>query len=358
MLGMMGGGMGGMGGGMMGGMGGMGGGMMGGMGGGFRSVPPTGERYADLEPHQVRHLPTSVVSLNPPGANGQALIPAAGEALRVSGIDEATDDVRTRNALKKLTEANAPQTISQMVLWYVTSGANWDDIGRLSQGWGNAYEIALARQFVARLDSTETKPAAATSDSGILYWEIKAEGDRANKLTKDLRELWSKYPVLGLTTKEGTPADPKNPALSCRFEVTDSAINVKLSASHASGAEWVDLGSFKINASPELLTSAPKFGDAVTEGILARVVRVQLSHGPRDKGKETFRVKIVNNSPLILNGLALTGTKADEKSVPSLVSGLSIPPLKSLTIGASSDLVSRLHLKDGIRVTATDLSGL
>src|SRR5271165_333874 len=58
---MGGGGMGGIGGmgGMGGGMGGMGGGGMGGMGG-MMSVPPTGPFETTLQPHQQRHLPTTV----------------------------------------------------------------------------------------------------------------------------------------------------------------------------------------------------------------------------------------------------------------------------------------------------------
>ena len=79
MIGMMGmrGGMGGMG----GGMGGMGGGM-GGMGGGMgmMSVPATGPLETTLKPHQERHLPTAIVSMNGPDANSQAGVPADGES--------------------------------------------------------------------------------------------------------------------------------------------------------------------------------------------------------------------------------------------------------------------------------------
>ena len=107
----------------------------------MRSVPPTGLLETTLQPHQVRHLPTPVVSLNGPGANARPVVPAKGEELQISGIDQWTDDSRTRHALKRLAEAKAPPTVAQMVLWYVTAGADWDDVGRLSQGWGNAHEI-------------------------------------------------------------------------------------------------------------------------------------------------------------------------------------------------------------------------
>ena len=89
--------------------------------------------------------------MNAPGENLEPLVPAEGEALQISGVEQWTDDKRTLTALKRLAEAKAPQTIAQMVIWYVTAGAGWDDIGRLSAGWGNASEIALARRFVSSL---------------------------------------------------------------------------------------------------------------------------------------------------------------------------------------------------------------
>jgi hypothetical protein len=365
MMGGMGmGGMGGMGGGMMGGMG------MGGMGGGFRSVPPTSLPEATLQPRQVRHLPTAVVSLNGPDANSQPAIPAKGEKLQVSAIDQWTDDSRTRTALKRLAETKAPQSIAQMVLWYVTAGADWEDIGRLTQGWGNAHEIALARRFVAGLEKTERPDPLV--DAGRLYFEIKGEGSGPQELADGLRALWSKHVVLGLSGKEGIPDRPGGPALACRVAVGETSVVIKLSASHPSGSDWVALREFTIkrpkaapDASKDMLTSDPArqrnaavLGDAVAEKLVEHLVRVQLARGPRIKGKESFRVKILNMSPMILNGLALAGSEVREGNAPSVLAGLSVPPLKSLTVPASSEMVERLRLKDGVRVLAADLSGL
>ena len=71
-----------------------------------------------------------------------------------------------------------------------------------------------------------------------------------------LRTLWSKYPVLGLTAREGVPgaagysrpwpAGPRSPI---------RAINVKLSASHPSGSDWVLIDRFQLKRSE--LASAP-----------------------------------------------------------------------------------------------------
>ena len=83
----------------------------------------------------------------------------------------------------------------------------------------------------------------------MLFWELKAEGSEQEELVRGVRDLWTKYPVLGLTTHEGVPDRPEVPALACRAEVTDTAINIKLSASHPSGTDWVLIDRFKIKRS-------------------------------------------------------------------------------------------------------------
>jgi hypothetical protein len=49
-------------------------------------------------------------------------------------------------------------------------------------------------------------------------------------------------------------------------------------------------------------------------------------------------------------------SKEDEKA--RVISGISIPPRRSMSIPASEEAVKAMGLKQGIRVTAVDLSGL
>ncbi len=112
--------------------------------------------------------------------------------------------------------------------------------------------------------------------------------------------------------------------------------------------------SFELVGTEGLIRRASR----LAEGMLTRLVRVRLTRGPRDKGKETFRIKIVNGSPMILNGLALGGPDVSEDNPPSVLAGLTIPHLKRLTVGGSAEMVKRLRLKDGVRVLAADLSRL
>ena len=84
-----------------------------------------------------------------------------------------------------------------------------------------------------------------------------------------------------------------------------------------------------------------------------------MSKGPRVKGKETFYVRIDNASPLLLNGLAITGEGVKgENASPNILSGLAIPPRNNLTVSATGSVVEKLGLKKGVKVVAADLSGL
>ena len=62
-----------------------------------------------LKPHQVRHLPTAVVSLNGPDEDGRPVVPTKDEPLKISAIEQWTDDMRTRTALKRLAEVELPR---------------------------------------------------------------------------------------------------------------------------------------------------------------------------------------------------------------------------------------------------------
>ncbi len=104
--------------------------------------------------------------------------------------------------------------------------------------------------------------------------------------------------------------------------------------------------------------SAEEIADALAENLLDRLVRVQLTPGPPPvKGKATYTIRIDNGSPLVLHGLALTGSAAGPVAKPSLLLGISLPPKKHLAVPVSSEVVRRLKLKQGVSVQAVDLSG-
>jgi len=355
---MMGGMMGGMGGGMMGGgMGGMGGGMMGGMGGGMRSVPPTSLPFATLKSGQTRHLPTRLVSLSQPDADARLALPAKGEKLQLGDINQLTQDGRVQKALKRLAADKAPSSVSQLVMLNVSSKLDWAAIARISKSWANAHELSMAREFVEKLD---TLPEG---ESGALLCELRPADEAQAAVVDELNKLFDGLTVLGLPVKTVVPSRPDGPALACRIQVGGSAdkleAQVQVAKSDGTATKWENVGKFNLPIElKDGKVAGAAFADALAEGILSRVVRAQLSKGPLVKGKQTYKIRVDNASPLILNGLSVQGTVSESGDAPKVLAGISIPPAKNMTVPASGDIVDQLGLRKGIRIIAADLSGL
>jgi hypothetical protein len=345
------------------GMGGMG------MGGGFRSVPATGAPNAVLQPGQTRHLPTRVVDLGGPAPSGRPVVPAKDEDLQLGDIHELTGNLSVVQAVTRLAQEKAPETVSQLVMWNLIGGLDWRQVDRLSNRWANPAEVALARRFVAQLGTAATNEKG---ESGVVHVEVTASSEVSQGLATELAKLLGEAGVLGLNVRAGVPARPDGPALACRIAVGDAGeATVALAMSDPGRYRWIHAGKFTVpaNAKQPLATDkheptaevrAGLLADAIAEGMLARLERTSLVKGPMSHGKATYRVRIENVSPLVLNGLALSGaaSTARDKSALSALAGFSLPPRKTLTLPVSSDLVERLDLMDGIKTVAADLSAL
>jgi hypothetical protein len=349
---------GGLGGGGLGG-GGLGGGGLGGggFGGGFRSVPPAGVASAVVRPGQTRGLPTRLVSLSGPSAGPAPVMPQKGEVLEIRDIDtiEAISP-RLQDVVKRLAEEKAPETVAQLVLWHMGYGIDWPTLAQLSRPWANPSEVALARQFVDRQGDDQS--ARRVAETGTLFYDLSATEPGRERLASDVRKLLDTHPLLGLTAQPGVPARPRGPALACRVEIAGEAASVRVSASDEAGTSWVDVGRFSLpvlEPSGTPITPA-ELADRWAEGLLDRLVRVRLTREGR--GKDAFRIRIENGSPLLLSGLTLGGAEPRAGSRPSTLVGLSLSPRRAMTVPATHEVVRRLGFTNGIRVLAVDLSGL
>jgi hypothetical protein len=364
------GGMGGMGGGMGGGMmGGMGGGM-GMMGGGMRSVPPTGLPQATLTAGQTRRLPTQVVSLMQPDANAQVVMPQKGEKLQVGDIGQVTNDANAQAALKRLAEDKAPQAVSQLVMWHMIAGYDWTTLARISQGWANPHELALARDFVDNVTKEARAPEAAASDAasterGRFYLGVTAKDPAQADLAQELSKLLKGVTVLGLKTESAVPAKPGGPALACRVQIGKDEAQVAVCVSDGTATSWRSAGEFTLTLQRDKAGELKPIGvaDAMAEGVLGCVVHARLlpAHKvklPKHKEELVYQVRLENASPLVLNGLALAGKEIKPDTKPAVMVGVSLSPGRSLIVQAPAELVDRLGLKDGVRVIAVDLSAL
>ena len=130
-------------------------------------------------------------------------------------------------------------------------------------------------------------------------------------------------------------------------------------SSDGNAGKWVPFGKFSLPITEkEGEPDVGRFADKLAEGVLNRLVRVQLGKGVRDKGKTHYSLRIDNASPLVLNGLAAVGTESKPEDQPRVLAGICVSPRRSMTVGASEEVVKTLGLKKGIKLIALDLSGL
>ena len=296
-----------------------------GMGGGMRSVPPTGAPFAVLGPNQTRTLSTRLVSLNPPTADGTVAMPASGEKLSLGDIGQLNADPKTAAVVRRLAEAKAPSTTSQLVLWNVSAGLDWDTIAGLSKGWADPRDVDLARQFVANFD------ASAKEDAGRLYVEVVGDGPTAG----ELKGLFKGATVLGLKVEAGVPANPEGPSMALTVGLPAGAsgkAEVAVKSSDGRG-RWVDAGKLTVP-----MTKKDGQVDVRRPGRRRRRRRPRPHRrGPTRQGQEgqgqghVLRSRSSTAHHSFLNGVAFDAAAAAPRAVeepPGLVWGLCVSPGK------------------------------
>jgi hypothetical protein len=332
--------------------------MGGGMGGGFRSVPPTELPSALLQPGQVRELATRVVSLNPPSPETGVLMPQQGEKLLIGDIAQISPDPRLQKALRRLAADNAPDAVSQLVMWNLTSKLDWLTIDQLTRGCVNAQELALARQFVERLDSLSEE-----GESGQLFLEVTAGETQHEKLASDLGKALANQLVLGLKATPGVPAKPGGPSVGCKLQLVGEGgkpeAMIKLAESNGH-REWQSMGKFTlpVTLDDKGQCDVTAFGNKLAEGLLERLVRTRMIKKQTVVGTPTYTYQVDNASPLLLNGFAVVGTSAKPTDPPHFMLGLSLPPQRSLQFSLPAAQVESFGMKKGTRLVALDLSAL
>jgi hypothetical protein len=271
----------------------------------------------------------------------------------VGDIARVNDDPRVQKALRRLASGVAPASVSQLVMWRLAGGLDWESISQLSQKWSNRYEMTLARDFVDRLSSL------SEGESGRLLFQIVGSDPAGGAIAAELAGAIKGKTVLGLQAALEVPERPEAPAVACRVRISGDNAIIQVFSSDGSARSWLPFGKFTLPVAKDHgKTDGARFADALAEGIITRLVRAQLIKGPRDKGKPTYGIRIENASPLILNGLAVDGPEEKPGVTPKLLWGITLPPRKNMTLPATEDVVKALGLKHGIRVTAIDLSGL
>src|SRR5262249_17401921 len=155
------------------------------------------------------------------------------EKLRILGdIADVNQDPLVQKALKRLAKDKAPTTVSQLVMWRLTGGLDWDTIAQLSEKWANPFEMTLAQDFVRRLG------ALPEGESGRLLFRIEGTDAAGQARTAELAELIKGKTVLGLQAELGVPARPEGPAVAARVRLSGNSALVVVASSDGSARSW------------------------------------------------------------------------------------------------------------------------
>ena len=202
------------------------------------------------------------------------------------------------------------------------------------------------------------------AETGVLYLDFQSSSPRDEALSKELGKLLVGKSVLGLVAKSAAPRSPNGPAIVCRVKLQGSDEKpealVWVESSNPKGDEWAPAGKFTLpivrDASGTI--KAEDVATSIGEGLLSRLVRAQLMKPHRVNSRLVYEVRVDNASPLILNGIAISGSSASPNESPSVISGICVSPHRSTSLPATPEQVQKLGLKQGLRVVAVDLSGL
>jgi hypothetical protein len=318
-----------------------------------------------LAPGQSRDLKTRMVSLNGPDDEGGVSFPSQGEPLTIGDVSQLQVAPKVQEALRRLARDKAPENVSQLALW-AAAGMSWSDLARISKGWANPQELALAKQLVADLDAK-----SATADTGRLLIEVTAKDDAQKGLAGQIGGLFRDRSMLGLLVESSVPTRPSGPAVACKVQLSSATeATVQVATSDASGTAWTAMGKFVL---PVARDEAGKvkleaFGDSLAEEMLTRLVKVTVKKtstatgglipAAPPKAKEAYTIRVENYSSLLLNGIAVTGLGAKPNDPARVLLGISLAPRRTMALPASSESVEKFGLKQGVKVIALDLSGL
>jgi hypothetical protein len=163
-----------------------------------------------------------------------------------------------------------------------------------------------------------------------------------------------------MVAQEGIPTSPGGPALAFRLRLETHRALVRLSSSDRHGTSWTDLAAFKLKLDRASDKPRPvaELADRLAEAMVTRLVDVRLLTSQANGGR-SYRIRIANDSPLILNTLVLTGPAGRIPGASATgLSSLGLGPRRAITLPATTMVVERLKLRGGIRILAANLGSL
>ncbi len=141
-------------------------------------------------------------------------MPAKGEPLALADIAETNDDPRVQKAMRRLAEDMAPSRISQLVMWHLCAGLDWNthrpafgEVGQPLRVDPRPGVRGSAGYESPRVRAPKILFEFAGTDGPVKRWRPNFRRTLQNKM------------VLGLVADNGIPPRPHAPAVACRVKL-------------------------------------------------------------------------------------------------------------------------------------------
>ena len=210
-------------------------------------------------------------------------MPAQGEKLTLGDVAQITADPRTAAAVRRLADREgADGRLAARAL----ERRGWPRLGRrsrrLSAGWADPRDVALAKRFVDTLDS----PIA--EETGRIHVQVDGDPDLASAM----KTLAKEGSLLGLKVETGNPRRPRRPVAGGddRRERREGQGGGRRQGRPTAGAG----GSTRASSRCRLLrrtasSTPPAFADAMADGLLGRLVEARLVKRGRSTARRRTR---------------------------------------------------------------------
>ena len=219
-------------------------------------------------------------------------LPEKGEPLQLGDIADINDNPQVQKALRRLAADAASKPISRLVMWHLAGGIGLGHARADVGGLGQPLRVD-ARQGFRRASGQ-----LPDGETGRLLFEVEGTDAASEAVAAELRTALEQKMVLGLVAELGIPARPEGPAVACPgADVGERRTGAGLLAATRRARTGFRSASSRCLAEDNGKFDVGQFADGLAEGVLNRLVRVQLSKGVKDKGKMHYSLRIDNASP-------------------------------------------------------------
>ncbi|MDG3006269.1 hypothetical protein [Paludisphaera mucosa] len=287
---------------------------------GLRSMPVAGSETSAVTIPAGETLDVSIPAVC---LNYGVATPTSRDAFTLMDVDDFTQDVRVRKALRSLALLGTSQGVAQASMWRICNDVPFEEMASRDSKSLNDYEISLASRFVDAVDAggSEDLVNPALLTEGRVFLRLQAEGaaiqDDASRLGAKLDGLR----LLGLPIQVVSGEEPPSanaPALYVKVALSESQAGEAVGRLQVGYTlvddQWRPLGkaTFRDRSSAAVL-DAQSLVRLVEQELVATFVTVK----PAKRTVNSTTLRVENRLPFTVSGLTVrAGTSAGSPIVP------------------------------------------